>query len=48
MGKTYTIRINVSKDRQWFPIKRSEVFQDRRERRQRTRNNQLRQAIKEQ
>ena len=48
MGKTYTIRINLPNNRQWFPIKRADVFQDRREKRQRTRKDQLRQAIKEQ
>ena len=48
MGKTFVIRVNLPKNRLWFPVKRSAVFQDRREKRQRTRQNQVRQAIKEQ
>ena len=36
------------KERSWMPKCRAEVFKDRREKRQRTRKDQLRQAIREQ
>jgi len=47
MSKTLVIKIRVSK-RVWEPIKRAAVFGDKRTKRIRTRNEQLRNAIREQ
>lgn len=35
------------KKRIWMPVKRADVFQDRREKRERTRGSQFRKALKE-
>jgi len=47
MGKTFTVRIKAKKPRLFIPIKRADVFGDKRTKRVRTRNDQTRNAIRE-
>lgn len=47
MSKTFTVRIKAKKARLFIPVKRADVFGDKRTKRVRTRNDQSRMAIKE-
>lgn len=47
MSRTITIRVKKTKPRIFVPIKRADVFGDKRTKRVRTRGEQLRKALKE-
>ena len=47
MSKTFTVRIKAKKPRLFIPIKRADVFGDKRTKRVRTRGDQARKILKE-